>query len=285
MSQLIRYPRAPQCFSCIRSILTGKSPLALSPFRTQIRGKKKKVKLPLTINVKLLKDVRGYGRKGAIVPVMPGRMRNIWYPSKRAEYMTSAILKTMPDVVIERDFTFGMDRVVEVKAAKKAAAAPVQTKLLTPQRITQILSQTIPTYLDFYRPLIFTPEPSTPAPAPRTSTDSISAAAADLAAAFEPLPQPKPQNTAIYGSVSTADIVTVMQAALNVESLEDEDALLVVLSADDINIVQEEGKEGVGEVDRIKSVGEFMVEIQVRGGEPVRRIVRVMAQGKPGLRL
>jgi len=123
--------------------------LSLSPFRTQIRGKKKKVKLPPTINVKLMKDVRGYGRKGklvslisrkvdltdaapgAIVPVMPGRMRNIWYPSKRAEYMTSAVLKEMPDVVIERDFTFGMDKQVEVKVAKKAVAAPVRTKLLT----------------------------------------------------------------------------------------------------------------------------------------------------------
>jgi len=68
---------------------------------------------------------------GAIVPVMPGRMRNIWYPSKRAEYMTSAQLETMPDVVIERDFTFGMDKQVEIKATKKVKSAPVQSKLLT----------------------------------------------------------------------------------------------------------------------------------------------------------
>lgn len=53
----------------------------------------------------------------------------------------------------------------------------------------------------------------------------------------------------------------------------------MVLSAEDISIVQEEG---AGEVDRIKSVGELVVEIQVRGGEAVRRVVRVRALEKPG---
>lgn len=53
----------------------------------------------------------------------------------------------------------------------------------------------------------------------------------------------------------------------------------MVLSAEDIIIVQEEG---AGELDRIKSLGEFVVEIQVRGGEGVRRVVRVRALEKPG---
>jgi len=57
---------------------------------------------------------------------------------------------------------------------------------------------------------------------------------------------------------------------------------LVVLSPDDISFVQEEGKEAGVEVDRIKRVGEFMVEVQVRGGNAVRRFVRVRAQEKPG---
>ena len=35
--------------------------------------------------------------------------------------------------------------------------------------------------------------------------------------------------------------------------------------------------------DRVKDLGEFMVEVQVRGGKAVRRVVRVRAQKKPAL--
>ena len=65
MSLLARNSRAPQCFACIRQVLGSDLSLPLSPFRTQVRGKKK-IRLPTTINVKLLRDVRGYGRRGQL---------------------------------------------------------------------------------------------------------------------------------------------------------------------------------------------------------------------------
>ena len=58
-------------------------------------------------------------------------MRNIWYPSKRAEYMTDAQLKTMPDVVIERDFTFGMEQSTEGQASEQEDPVNIQIKLLS----------------------------------------------------------------------------------------------------------------------------------------------------------
>lgn len=57
----------------------------------------------------------------------------------------------------------------------------------------------------------------------------------------------------------------------------------VVLGAEDILIVQDENDEfghqnqGI-EGDRLKALGDFQVEIRVKGGEPVVRTVRVKAQ-------
>ena len=79
-----------------------------------------------TIPVRLLTDVVGYGRKGTfltsrsisnlimtgtIIAVAPARMRNVWYPSKNAQYMTQAEIKQakQQDIVRERDMFFGRD--------------------------------------------------------------------------------------------------------------------------------------------------------------------------------
>lgn len=47
---------------------------------------------------------------GSVVPVAPGRMRNIFYPRKRAAYVTQEVLRDLKkrEAVMERDFTFGM---------------------------------------------------------------------------------------------------------------------------------------------------------------------------------
>ena len=42
----------------------------------------------------------------AIIPVAPGRMRNIWFPHGRAEYVTHAQRKLVKDSVQQRDSTF-----------------------------------------------------------------------------------------------------------------------------------------------------------------------------------
>ncbi|MCJ1403107.1 hypothetical protein MMC11_006330 [Xylographa trunciseda] len=280
MSMLSRSSRVPQCFACIRQIFGSDLSLPLSPFRTQVRGKKK-VRLPTTINVKLLKDVRGYGRRGSIVPVAPGRMRNIWYPSKRAEYMTDAQLKTIPDVVIERDFTFGMEQSTESQETGQSDPVNIQIKLLSPDKATQLIDTYVPEYLEFYRPAISVTEAeeaegSSPR---RTSRLAASSAAADLAEASEPSPGSQP--IAIYGSVSTADIVANIQALMTLrgDSAESEEAARVVLNTEDIKIDREDRLQEGEERDRIKTLGDFAIYIQLKGGEAVRRIVRVKAQG------
>lgn len=47
---------------------------------------------------------------GSVVPVAPGRMRNIFYPRKRAAYIAQEVLRDLKkrEVVMERDFTFGL---------------------------------------------------------------------------------------------------------------------------------------------------------------------------------
>lgn len=87
-----------------------------------LRGKKKLAKIP-TISVLLTQDVLKYGRKGSVVPVSRGRMRNIWYPRNMAEYMSTAALKAVPksDILLERDITFRPD----------LPAAPVEIELNT----------------------------------------------------------------------------------------------------------------------------------------------------------
>ena len=139
----------------------------------------------------------------------------------------------------------------------------------------------IPSHLEFYRTPIANPEPETrkeQQPArPFRRNQAASAAAADLAA-FEdsmPKPQAEPQVVAIYGSVSTADIAESVKAVL----AETEEGARVVLSAEDITITTEQAPVPGAEADRLKALGEFKVDIRVKGGEAVRRFISVKAQG------
>lgn len=111
----------------------------MHPFYVQTRGKKKTPNKPTTINVKLLVDMKGYGRKGVsnarkstdcilltswigtITPVAPGRMRNAWYPRQQAEYLSTLRDIKPRDVVPERDFTFGMQGTTEIDTGSTAA--------------------------------------------------------------------------------------------------------------------------------------------------------------------
>lgn len=57
----------------------------------------------------------------------------------------------------------------------------------------------------------------------------------------------------------------------------------VVIGAEDITILQEEGDEAARqerriEGDRLKALGDFQVEVRVKGGDPVIRTVTVRAQ-------
>ena len=150
---------------------------------------------------------------------------------------------------------------------------------LQPQRAAQIIATSVSEYIDFYRIPISNPE-SEKAPTnipKRNYQDSVSSAAADLAAASEP--EPQPQMIPIFGSVSTAEIAASIKAVLSLKADSgDEEAARVVLNADDITVVHEDGADSTSEAGRIKALGNFAIDIQVKGGESVRRTVRVKAQ-------
>ena len=153
------FARSTLCSSCIHRIAGDDISHLWFPFYRQLRGKKKSAKRPTTINVKLLEDIIGFGRKGnahhhcnrqhlcwlilmavigSICPVEPGRMRNSWYPRQKAAYMTESTSQGLKpqSIVAERDFTFGMkpkeeEQSPEQNAPKKERAVEVQTKLLS----------------------------------------------------------------------------------------------------------------------------------------------------------
>jgi len=100
----------------------------------------------------------------------------------------------------------------------------------------------------------------------------VDTAAADLAAASEPALKPEP--VAIYGSVSTQDIASAIKAVL----ASDGEGIRVVVGAEDVTFVQRAETEGTGDTDRVKSLGEFEVSINVKGGSTVTRTVKVHAQ-------
>lgn len=100
-------------------------------------------------------------------------------------------------------------------------------------------------------------------------------AAAELEAASEPSPKPpQPRTATIFGSVSTADMAEAIKAVL----AETEDGKRVVVGAEDITLMGEIGETSMIEGDRVKALGDFPVQVRVKGGEPVQRIVSVRAQ-------
>lgn len=140
----------------------------------------------------------------------------------------------------------------------------------------------LPSILTFYRKPIATPTPAfseallepprSPALAPDAATSpsadealeetQVAAAAAAAAAPEEPGP------VAIFGSVSTTDILHLVKEILAVDS----EGARVALEAENITILGlDEGE------DRIKRIGTFAVEILAgKDLPPVRRIVAVV---------
>ena len=134
----------------------------------------------------------------------------------------------------------------------------------------------------YYRtPIINAPEPEAPIQErPSRLRRATSSAAAELEAASEPLPKPaQPQLTYIHGSVSTADVAQSIKAVLAGTT----EGARIVIGAEDITIIQDEddkiGHQIKGiEGDRLKALGDFQVEIRVKGGEPVIRSLIVKAE-------
>ena len=76
---------------------------------------------PTTVTVRLTKDVPTFGRKGTYVPISIGRMRNEFFPTRTAEYVTPAQLKEMKakNITAERDFQFGVPDPAALKAIEQ----------------------------------------------------------------------------------------------------------------------------------------------------------------------
>ncbi|KAL8724721.1 MAG: hypothetical protein Q9181_006701 [Wetmoreana brouardii] len=241
--------------------------------RTQyIRGKKKSTKGPHPVNVRLLEDIQGYGRKGSIIPIAPGRMRNIYYPQRKAEYVTQAQMRTMAKsgMVIERDFTFGVEQPQSEAQPEEDKAVDVKMKLMTPKRARELIEALVPPELVFHRVPIATSEPEPEPPEPLGN--SINAIGGDLPVRHPPTP--KPTVTRIFGSVSTMDILNSIKAVL----AEDDEGARVVLGAESILIKAVANEELGIEADRLKAVGHFDIEIRAKGSDPIRRVVSVRPQ-------
>jgi ribosomal protein L9 len=96
--------------------------------------------------------------------------------------------------------------------------------------------------------------------------------AADILSQVSLMQKPKAGTEAIYGSVSSADIVQTIRAAL----AHNDEAARVLLSEDNVNFIT--GHEE-GDTTRVKQLGMFKVEIQVTGVEKaLTRNIRIRAK-------
>ncbi|KAI0388138.1 hypothetical protein F5Y04DRAFT_241731 [Hypomontagnella monticulosa] len=285
-----RLARPPTCLSCLRRLAQPSSP---SPFLTlplaqqQTRGVKttKAEEEDLQgIPVRLLRDMQGFGRKHAIIRVKPGRMRNYWFPRAQAEYMTRQRFQELgltEDAIGVRDRTFGnrslLDQDAKPVLADDAPAAKKSKKdtlTLPPEETLTLLQTLLPTTLTFARKPI--PAVSAPPPTPSTPRSPSLAARAATSTDFPPgtlAPTPEqPAAVAIFGSVSTTDILSLIRERLL--EADPSQGGRVALEAESVEILGlDEGE------DRIKHLGTF--EVLITAGKdlkPVTRTVEVVAE-------
>jgi len=279
------------------------------PAGQQIRGKKKVAKAT-TIKVKLLRNIAGFGKKGSIVPVPPGTMRNTWFPNKMAEYMTLAKLKELGDVVVERDPTFGSRQEKELAKAKKEAekerarktqemaslpielATPIEP--LTPVEHASSIEPAAPleppapiepeelspqqaaAILERLLPATIefhrTPIPAAPARKLSPSLAATSNLSAAAAAASAENAKRNPQKPT---KISIIGSVSTADIAANLKAIlwEDKEGARVVLSPEDISFVKE-----TEDQDRVKHLGTFGINITLGPSETVRTTIEIKAQ-------
>lgn len=122
----------------------------------------------------------------------------------------------------------------------------------------------------FYRVPIAVPEPEL-APSEPVGT-SINAVGGDVP--VRKAPESVPSATRIYGSVSIADIAESVKAILATN----EESARVVLGPEDIKIDEAENEDVGIDAHRLKALGEYQIEIRVKGVDPVQRRVNIRAQ-------
>lgn len=238
-------------------------------------------------------------------------MRNDWFPRHIAAYITLPELKTLrlKNIAAERDFDYGVTNLAREAAAMGVPGGPgaflsshpadargagmsrdekvaasmfqkkVETSKLSPARSAELLEIFVPRTLEFWRQPILEerePEPEVKPEARRASMRGFGmGAGAELLAARASAPEVKPAKAAgpqaIYGSVSTGDVLNAVKAVM----AENDEAARVVVQGEEVRFLDLAGEDA----DRVKTVGEFAVEIMPKGAEKsVRRTVRVNAQ-------
>ncbi|KAK0633339.1 hypothetical protein B0T14DRAFT_506502 [Immersiella caudata] len=231
--------------------------------------------------VRLLKDIPKFGREHAIFRVERGRMRNQWYPTKKAEYMTPQRFQelglTKKDIG-ERDRGFmpldESDLAEEEALPNPVVVAPtvMAVPVIDPEVFRDTVATAIPETLTFFRKPI--PVPPPPPEARISPLIASQASAAALVAEKEKIP------ISIYGSVSATDVIQKIKEVLANES----ELATLKLEPHHIAFV------GLGEgSDRLKTLGRWEVEISidslVPGGNktekpvvPIVKVVEVLAE-------
>jgi hypothetical protein len=125
----------------------------------------------------------------------------------------------------------------------------------------ELLNTFVPPTIDFFRQRIDQDRESRQRPGASGAADILTAAA--MAS------KPKAHADAIYGSVSTADVVQTIRGAL----AHNDEAARVILNEADVVFVS--GHEE-GDTSRVKQLGVFKIEIRLPGAEePLVRNIRV----------
>ncbi|PNS19419.1 hypothetical protein CAC42_2596 [Sphaceloma murrayae] len=273
--------RSPTCSSCTLRLMTSLMTPTRTPWTQQTRlksSKKRSVKGPDHITVRLNHDVPGFGRKGSYVPISAGHMRNTWHRASIASYCTPLELRSLAvrNVNVQRDVLFMATSVVERRGLSKRRQAQIDAAVRAGGTITSSSSSTESSETDKEGREDLEPEVGAVAKVQVVKPQR----ALELLGVLVPhrldfKRQVQEGGKAIFGSVSAGDVVERVREAMG----ENEEASRVVVGDDDVRFVHVKGENGQeGIVDRVKALGQYKVEIGVKGADgSVSRSVRVLA--------
>ncbi|KAL2263854.1 hypothetical protein VTK26DRAFT_4763 [Humicola hyalothermophila] len=263
--------RSPTCLACLRRLaqpFANNNVTVNAVALVQVRAKSNRLRpKDQGVVVRLLEDIPKFGRKDSVFRVERGRMRNEWFPQKKAEYMTAQRFKELGmtrEDIGERDPAFGTVTAADAMDIPEPEAPMPEVRIVTPEKAHTILTTLVPDTLTFSRKPIPAP---TSTPAAKSRTNTISPLVATASAESPTVPDSAgPQ--AIFGSVSATDIVSHIKGLL----VQDAEGSRMVLEPDSIRFVSlEEG------ADRLKALGRWDVEISIGAGlEPIRKVIEIL---------
>jgi hypothetical protein len=174
------------------------------------------------------------------------------------------------EVDMARDFSYGVRLNLEEAEGEednfmkqpKHYVRPIEIDVLSPERSIELLNTFVPPTINFYRQRIEQDSPSRERMGASGAADILTAAAMGKKASAD----------AIYGSVSSADLVSTIRGAL----AHNDEAARVILNEADVKFLS--GHEE-GDTSRVKQLGTFKVEIRLAGAEEsLVRNIRIRAK-------